>query len=87
MALRFPHKKVALDIVCDVRQPEVVQRNGWTVLRISNAQVEDPHAFRAVMHTLADLLESPAPKQPDWEDNNVRLRNALLVHQHGQHAA
>lgn len=80
MALRFPRKKVALDIVADTcGQPTIVERNGWTVLRISNAQVESPQAFRSVMRTLAELLESPAPEHPDWESNSALLREALLA--------
>ena len=88
MALRFPRKKVALDIVSDTtRPPQIVRKGGWTVLRVSNAQVESPQAFRTVMHTLAGLLESSAPSQPDWEENNARLRESLLAHQRQQDAS
>lgn len=80
MALYWPNKKVALDIVDDPgRKPFEGDENEWTVVRVTCAELEDYDSCRRVMSRIARLLDSEAPQSPDWERKNRQLHQALLT--------
>lgn len=80
MALYWPNKKVALDIVDDPdRKPFEGDEEGWTVVRVTCAQLEDYDSCRRVMSHIAQLLGSDAPQGADWERKNRQLHRGLLA--------
>jgi len=80
MALRWQKKRVSLDITDEARQePTVIEHDGWKVLRVGYAQLEDYQVCRSVMHTLADLLRSSAPDHPDWDQRVHELNDLVLA--------
>ena len=79
MAMGFPDKKVALDIVSGkLDEPLVVDENGWKILRVTYEQMEDYRSCRQIMHLLAELLKSNAPEKPEW-DEQMRQVNELML--------
>lgn len=80
MALYWPNKKVALDIVDDpARKPFEGDEDEWTVVRVTCAQLEDYDSCRRVMSHIARLLDSKAPQHPDWESKNQRFHQAFVA--------
>ena len=61
MALYWPARKVALDIVDDPqRRPfEAEDAEDWRVLRVTTADLVDQERFNSVMRKLGDLLGTP----------------------------
>ncbi len=75
MALRWPDKKVALDIV-DLpgrRPPVQEEQEGWKILRVTARQMNDYQSCRQIMACIAALLGSDAPNRPDWDEQNLRV--------------
>lgn len=70
MALYWPDKKVALDIVDDPgAAPLALFGEDWTIIRVTSSELEDHRRFREVMARIATLVgaslpqhESQAPK-------------------------
>lgn len=79
MALCWPDKKVALDIVDNPGRRPFEAQDGWTVVRVTNAELEDYDSCRRIMGHIAQLLGSSAPQEPGWEEKNRRLHAALLA--------
>lgn len=81
MALLWPSKKVALDIVDD---PTATHFSGdeqeWKVVRVTCAEMDDYHSFRKVMERVAHLLNAEVPKDAAWEQRNRELHAALMAH-------
>lgn len=68
MALYWPDKKVALDIVDDPgRPPLTVFEDDWTVVHVTSKELEDYHSFRLVMERLAELVGTSRPSHGGWE--------------------
>lgn len=78
MALTWPSKKVALDII-DNPGHHPLDKEGWTIVRVTNAELEDYESCRRIMDHIAELLGSSAPEAPDWEEKNRRFHQALLA--------
>ncbi len=78
MALRWPSKKVALEIV-DNPGYRPLDEEGWTIVRVTNAELEDYDSCRRIMGHIAELLGSNAPKAADWEAKNHMLHEALMA--------
>ena len=80
MALTWPDKKVALDIVDD---PAGERFSGdereWEVVRVTCAELENYATFRQVMNRVAQLLGQQAPTDPDWQDRNRALHRTLMA--------
>lgn len=80
MALYWPSKKVALDIVDDPgRRPFDGDEDEWTVVRVTCAELEDYDSYRKVMNRLATLLGSKTPTGEVWEQKNRELHSMLLA--------
>jgi len=78
-AMRFVKHKVALDIVGgSATQPELIEHDGWKILRVTYAQMEDYQTCRLIMRQLSALLKSNACDQPEFEDQ-VRALSELVV--------
>ena len=75
MALCWPDKKVALDIV-DLpgrRPPEQEEKEGWKILKVTASQMNDFRTCKQIMACIAALLGSDAPLRPDWDEQNLRV--------------
>ena len=74
MALRFPAKKVAFDIVAGgAEAPVVVEHDGWKILRVTYDQLDDYETCKGAMRQLSRLLHGESPAQDDWEEGGRRL--------------
>ena len=79
MALCWPDKKVALDIVNEPAEITTYRRrDGWTVVRVYDEDLVDYDTFRKVTDRVAKLLGSDVPQDPEWQKNNRQL-HALLT--------
>lgn len=79
MAMGFPDKKVALDIVSGkLDEPLVVDENGWKILRVTYEQMEDYWSCRQIMRLLAELLKSNAPEKPEWDEQTRQVNELML---------
>ena len=68
MALYWPDKKVALDIVDDPERPPLtVFGDDWTIVRVTCKELEDVHSFRQVMERMAELVGTSCPSHGSWE--------------------
>ena len=78
-AMRFVKHKVALDIVTgSATQPELLEHDGWKILRVTYEQMEDYQTCRQIMRQLSALLKSSASKRPEF-DSQVQSINKLMV--------
>ncbi|MBP3893817.1 MAG: hypothetical protein J6D34_07250 [Atopobiaceae bacterium] len=79
MALCWPDKKVALDIVEEPVEVSTYRRkDGWTIVRVNSDDLVDYAIFRKTMSCVAELLGSEAPQDPEWAEKNRRLHAALI---------
>lgn len=79
MAMRFPDKKVSLDIVNGrAKKPVVIERNGWKILRVTYQQMEDYETCRTIMRMLSELLGSDAHTKPAWDEQTQQVNDLVL---------
>ncbi|MBR3234295.1 MAG: hypothetical protein IKG11_01635 [Atopobiaceae bacterium] len=77
MALYWPEKKVALDIIDDPCRRPFTGGDDWTVLQVTCDELEDYKSYRHVMAQLAALLDKQVPDDGEWERNR-ELRSRLM---------
>ena len=77
MALYWPEKKVALDIVDDPHRNPFVGDDSYTVLRVTCAELSNYETFDKVQRKLCKLLGATYPKSKDWKRKNKRLFEML----------
>lgn len=78
MAMYWPEQKVAMDIVDDPYAQHIDdnQLRGWSVLRVTVAQMSDLEEWRQAMDALCQMLgQEPPEKTPEWLAANERLFN------------
>ena len=80
MAIYFPKHKIALDIIDDpCYRPKHADDDSWTVVKTTMAEMQSAQGCRQVMGEVADLIHSPAPQGPQWNEQTRRLSRALLA--------
>lgn len=80
MALYWPDKKVALDIVDDPgRKPFEGDESEWKVVRVTCAELDNYESCRRVMDLVARLLGTEVPQDEVWERKNRELHRSLLA--------
>lgn len=80
MALYWPDKKVALDIVDDPgRRPFEGDESEWTVVRVTCAELDNYDSYRRIRELIARLLGGKVPQGADWEQKNRQLHQELFV--------
>ena len=78
MALYWPEKRVALDIVDDPHRRPFEGDESYTVLRVTCAQLSDYDSFRDIMRKLCKLLDRDFPDIPSWDEQNEELHATLF---------
>ena len=74
----WPEQKVAMDIVDDpyAQHIDESQLRGWSVLRVTVAQMSNLEEWRQAMDTLCQMLgQEPPEKTPEWLAANEKLFN------------
>ncbi len=80
MALYWPSKKVALDIVDNPgRRPFDGDESEWTVIRVTCAELEDYDSFQAIMTHIAELVGASIPNGDAWDERNRTLHARLFA--------
>lgn len=80
MALRWPDKKVALDIIDGPRHDRFDgDETEWTVIHVTNAELNDYHSCRRIMGDISRLLGSTAHERPTWDDDAHRISDAFAA--------
>lgn len=83
MALYWPSKKVALEIVdYPGREPFEGDERDWTVVRVTCADLEDYNTFRSVMERLFKLVGRKKPSGTAWEEKNRMLHARLFAEEY-----
>lgn len=70
MALYWPDKKVALDIVDDPYRNPFDGDDSYTVLRVTCEDLCNYESYRKIMGRLCELLGHEMPSMPDWEERS-----------------
>jgi len=85
MAMYWPDQKVAMDIIDDPLAQHVDESklDGWTILKVTCAEVNSLEGMRRIGDTLCVLLgQEPPEKTPEWLAANERrfytLRNSIF---------
>lgn len=71
MALYWPNKRVALDIVDDPYRRPFEGDESYTVLRVTCADLCDYDSYHKVLRRLGDLLGEDVAEMPEWEDGRL----------------
>lgn len=79
MALYWPDKKVALDIVDDPNRRPFEGDESYTVVRVTCADLADYDSFRRVTEHLCALLDHELPHSTEWEAGNRMLYETLMA--------
>jgi hypothetical protein len=77
MALYWPDKKVALDIIDDPHRRPFEGDESYTVLRVTCADLCDYESFRKITNKLCDLLDQELPDIPGCVERSHELYEML----------